>query len=50
VNGGFGFLNRPHPSHPFTAPHPMVYETSQATLKKLMMDKILADEKSMSAR
>ena len=31
VNGGCDFVGRPHISHSFTTPHPMVYETSQAT-------------------
>ena len=28
--GGRGFVDRPHPSHLFTASHPTVYETSRA--------------------
>jgi hypothetical protein len=39
-----------HPSHPFTEPHPTVYETARATPKKLSMNEILAGEKSMFAR
>ena len=52
VNGGCGYVGRPHPSHPFTTPHPTVYETSRTTRKKkkLLMDEISADEKSMFTR
>ena len=35
LNEGCGFVGRPHPSHPFTAPHPTVYETSQVARKKM---------------
>ena len=39
-------MGRPHPSHPFIAPHPIIYETSHAVRKKtLPTDEILVDEK-----
>jgi hypothetical protein len=34
VNGGCMVVGRPHPSHPFTEPHPTVYENAQAIRKK----------------
>ena len=40
MNAGCGFVGRPHPRHPFTTPHPMVYETVQVAPKKLSKDEI----------
>ena len=34
VNRGCVVMGIPHPKHPFTAPHPTVYETARATRKK----------------
>jgi hypothetical protein len=34
MNGRCGFVGKSHPSHPFTTPHPTVYETSQTSPKK----------------
>jgi len=50
VEGVCGFMGRSHPSHPCTAPHPTVYETSWASWIFSQMDEILVDEKSMFAR
>ena len=50
VNGRCVVVDRPHPNHPFTVPHPTVYETAQATQKKIPTVEILMDEKSMFAR
>ena len=50
VNGGCVVVGKPHPSHPFTMSHHMVYEIARAIRKKISMDKISADEKTMFAR
>jgi hypothetical protein len=47
VNGGCGFVGIPHPSHPFTMPHPMVYKTSQATWKNLPKDEISSKDANL---
>ena len=49
VKGRCVVMGKPHPSHPFTKPHPMVYEPARTTQKFLSMDEILANEKSMFA-
>ena len=38
-------MGKSHPSHPFTAPHATVYETSQATPKKLPTNEISTNGK-----
>ena len=35
LNGGYGFVGKAHPRHPFTMPHLIVYVTSRAAWKKL---------------
>ena len=50
VNGGCGFVGKPHPSHPFETPHPTVYKTTHVAQKKLMADESSRDEKSVFAR
>jgi hypothetical protein len=40
MNGGCGFMGKPHPSHLFETPHLAVYKTAQVVQKKLMMDEI----------
>jgi hypothetical protein len=39
-----GFVGSPHPSHPFTTPHPTVYENSRRSGKKLPTDELTVDE------
>ena len=50
MNGECVVVGKPHPSRSFTTPHPMVYKTTWATRKKIPIEEILADEKSMFAR
>ena len=33
-------MGKPHPSHPFSTPHPTVYEIAPAASKKLPTDEI----------
>ena len=45
VNGGCGFMDRPHSSHPFPVSHPTVYKTSRAAWKKnFPTEEFLVDE------
>lgn len=50
VDGGCGFVSRPHPIHPFKTSHPTVYETSRTSPQKTPIDEILTDEKSVFTR
>ena len=50
VNGGCGFVGRPHKSHPFKVPRPIVYEIVRAISQKMPTNEILANEKSVFSR
>ena len=50
VNGGCVVVGKPHPRHPSTKPHPIVYKIAKATRKKLLTDENPTDESSMFAR
>ena len=45
MNGGCVVVGRPHPSHPFTSPHPTDYEIAQVAQIFFPTYEILADEK-----
>ena len=50
MNEGCVVVGKPHPSHPFTEPHPTVYKIARAVWKKkLSTYEIVDDEKSMFA-